>query len=148
MHNYPPKTLQNYFDEAGIKHFKAKEFLVLGSGHLGGKCKGLNSLPSEALYGNITKVAQVWDLVRNRVGKPIYVTSVYRNEPYNKCIGGVKSSQHLYGRAADCGGPNSQLLADTATVIREMGAFKGGIGIYNNFVHIDVRGTNHTWDKR
>lgn len=39
--------------------------------------------------------------IRNKYGKPIIVTSGYRCPQLNAAIGGVKTSQHLLGEAAD-----------------------------------------------
>lgn len=39
--------------------------------------------------------------IRNKWGKPITVTSGYRSEAVNKAVGGVKTSQHVQGQAAD-----------------------------------------------
>ena len=39
--------------------------------------------------------------LRQRYGKPITVSSGFRNEAVNKAVGGVKNSQHMKGEAAD-----------------------------------------------
>jgi hypothetical protein len=42
------------------------------------------------------------EVLRARTGSnPIGVNSGFRSVPYNDCIGGARSSQHLYGTAAD-----------------------------------------------
>lgn len=46
-------------------------------------------------------VTAVLDPLRKMYGKPIRISSGYRNEAVNKAVGGVKNSQHLKGEAAD-----------------------------------------------
>jgi len=150
LQGYPPMTLQEHFNDAKITHFKAKEFMTLGGSHSSPDSKGfgLNSEPPSSLYKNITKVAKVCDLIREEAGVPIRVNSCFRNEAYNKAIGGVPKSQHRKGKAADISGPATTVIRNIAKMLRNEGVFQGGIGIYNNFVHIDVRGTPANWDKR
>ena len=38
---------------------------------------------------------------REAIGCPIIINSGYRNEAYNRQVGGVRNSQHLTGQAAD-----------------------------------------------
>lgn len=144
------QSLQSMFDDAGIKYFTAHEFLCLGGSHQtpGSNGYGLNAYPTTDLYPNIVKVAKVWDAVREECGRPLYVTSCYRNELYNSAVGGVRNSQHRTASAADVYGAKSTYLAEIATRLRDKGIFSGGIGIYNSFCHIDVRGTDADWDRR
>lgn len=46
-------------------------------------------------------VDNVLDPLREAWGKPITVTSGYRSPALNKAVGGVSTSQHLKGEAAD-----------------------------------------------
>lgn len=61
-------------------------------------------------------VDNVLQPARNLYGKPIITTSVFRNETVNKAVGGVATSQHLTGQAADIvvngGLPELQKLFD------------------------------------
>ena len=45
--------------------------------------------------------------LRDHIGMPITITSGYRSSEVNKAVGGVSSSQHLYGCAADCVVPSA-----------------------------------------
>ena len=54
-------------------------------------------------------VDNVLDPVREQYGKPIQVTSGFRCPELNKLVGGVHTSDHLKGRAADIvGTPNTK----------------------------------------
>ena len=64
--------------------------------------KGIKNVPNEEERLNlIALVAAVLDPLREKYGKPIYVTSGYRCAALNKCVGGVTGSQHRKGEAAD-----------------------------------------------
>jgi Uncharacterized protein conserved in bacteria len=82
-------------------------------------------------------------VARDRIGKPIIVTSGYRCPDHNRRVGGASNSQHLHGRAADiyCQGVTVAQLADIAE-----GYFQdGGLGRYAGHVHVDIRGTKARW---
>jgi uncharacterized protein YcbK (DUF882 family) len=77
---------------------------------------------------------------REMIGKPIYITSGYRCAEYNQKVGGIKSSYHLLGLAADIKieGVSALDLLEYAESINFT-----GIGLYEkkNFLHLDVRPT-------
>ena len=113
----------------------------------------------------------------NREGYPtsdFVIMSGYRTPYYNRAIGNVQYSRHVWGGAADvyideapADGKMDDLnkdgrvdrndaiwLADFIKRMSERGAFGpriGGIGVYGStsahgpFVHIDVRGTRARW---
>lgn len=109
------------------KNFKLREF----------QCKDgsqLVKLDSE-LLDRLQKL-------RDRINRPIIITSGYRTVSHNKKVGGASNSQHLYGKAVDIvvNGMSPKTLANHA----EMVGFKG-IGIYKTFVHVDVRKNVARW---
>ena len=90
---------------------------------------------------NITVDYQLIDLLqqlRDILGKSIRITSGYRTVTYNKECGGIPTSHHLTGKAADIkvSGMTPLELAKAADRI----GFKG-IGIYPTFTHVDVGGS-------
>jgi uncharacterized protein YcbK (DUF882 family) len=74
------------------------------------------------------------------IQKPVYITSGYRCAEYNQKVGGIKSSYHLLGLAADI--KIEGVSALDLLEIAEMIDFSG-IGLYEkkNFLHLDVRPT-------
>lgn len=60
-----------------------------------------NSIPDAAKAGIAELVDKVLDPLREAWGKPITVTSGYRCPLLNKAVGGVPTSQHVRGEAAD-----------------------------------------------
>ena len=62
----------------------------------------IDNTPSAEVVGNLTAlVEKVLDPLREAWGAPIIVTSGYRCPKLNKAVGGAKTSQHMYGQAAD-----------------------------------------------
>ncbi|MEQ1712389.1 MAG: D-Ala-D-Ala carboxypeptidase family metallohydrolase, partial [Hyphomicrobium sp.] len=74
-----------------LRHFQAHEFLAMGGSHStpGATCFGKNSLPPRELWESAVKLTTVLDELRERLGAPISLNSVYRCQTYNSCVGGV-----------------------------------------------------------
>lgn len=87
--------------------------------------------------------------IRSRYGKPIVVTSGYRSPEHNAAVGGVKNSYHTLGLAADIRplNENRSDLPELQAICDEMNS-RGGVGFYDTFVHVDVRGEHARWDNR
>lgn len=66
-----------------------------------------NRMPEAAKKNAAALVDNVLDPLREAWGKPIYVNSGYRNARLNKLVGGVATSNHLTGKAADITTGNS-----------------------------------------
>jgi uncharacterized protein YcbK (DUF882 family) len=82
--------------------------------------------------------------IRTRFGK-VTITSGYRTASYNKKVGGEAYSQHLYGMAADIQVSGAS-PKEVASYVEKLMPNSGGIGIYSNFVHVDVRATKSRWN--
>ena len=63
--------------------------------------KGINNKPNEAIKVNLNILMEQLDKIREKFGSPIFVNSGYRCPELNKAVGGVKTSQHQLGVAAD-----------------------------------------------
>ena len=87
--------------------------------------------------------------IRSRYDKPIVVNSGYRSPEHNAAVGGVKNSYHTLGLAADIRplNENRSDLTELQTICDEMNP-RGGVGFYDTFVHVDVRGEHARWDNR
>lgn len=79
----------------------------------------------------------------------ILINSGYRCTKHNKEVGGVKNSQHPYGRAVDIvvkSGSTIIAPADVMEVAKRLYVFyNGGIGVYRTYLHLDVRGKAARW---
>ena len=135
-----------------LKHFTARELLTMGASHNDSRSKGfgLNSCPPKILWPKIYRLALVLDYIREKVDAPITLHSVYRNERYNAAIGGAPLSQHKLGQAADISSPTKSPDAVWLAAVRarNKGIFEGGVGVYDTFTHIDIRGERANWDRR
>lgn len=85
--------------------------------------------------------------IREAAGGAVVINSGYRSPAHNAAVGGVSSSQHLYGRAADIvvEGASPLLVGQIAEYY--LGS-KGGIGVYQSFTHVDTRTIRSRWDNR
>lgn len=62
----------------------------------------IDNTPSATVIANLTAlVDNILDPLREAWGAPIIVTSGYRCVRLNAAVGGVKTSQHMLGQAAD-----------------------------------------------
>ena len=129
------RDFQKLLDRQGIKHFSAKEIFFLGASNSHLKC---NSTPPEAIWANIIPTLYAADAIRERLGVPIKILSAYRNEAYNRAVGGAKNSMHTRFMALDITAKVAiPELAKIAKQVRDEKIFSGGIGVYPGFVHID-----------
>jgi len=101
------------------------------------------------VFQNIKKLAKNLQVLRDYIGRPIHINSAYRSPQHNKNIGGVKNSKHVLGKAADISVKNMsprELAHIIMFLIDSRKMTKGGIGLYNGFVHYDIRGYKARWD--
>jgi uncharacterized protein YcbK (DUF882 family) len=137
------EDFQRELDKRGVEHFSAKECLFLGANNAVHKN---NHAPTKALWKNFWPIIDIADTARDRIGKPLRITSGYRSPAYNKSVGGVSNSQHVQFKALDLAAPRPVLrkLYAELMAMRQEGQ-KIAIGRYATFIHIDVRGTNASW---
>lgn len=136
------KRFQKELDKLGIKYFTAEEVFFKGASNAS---NGLNTEPPEELWNNIYSTIKIADQARDKHGKPIKIASAYRSPAYNKAIGGEKKSYHMKFNALDLRTSAPKSLHRILTEMRNRGLFKGGLGLYKTFVHVDTRGYNADW---
>jgi uncharacterized protein YcbK (DUF882 family) len=104
-------------------------------------------MPSDVAK-NVKELAENLQVLRDYVKKPIKINSGYRSPAWNKAVGGVSDSQHIKGKASDIviSGMSPGEVARTIETLIASGKMKqGGLGVYPNFVHYDIRGTKARW---
>jgi hypothetical protein len=132
---------QKLLDEAGVRYFDADEVFYRGARDA--KLQ-LNTDPPRSLWPSLLAVTKVADEARHRLGRPLRINSGYRNAAYNRAISGSSGSIHMRGGALDLSG-SPVTLRRILRELRDEGLFKGGIGRYPTFTHVDVRGKNVDW---
>jgi hypothetical protein len=136
------QKFQAMLDKEGVTHFTAEELFFRGASDE--KLK-LNAEPPEALWKNMLATAKAAHEARERMGSPLVIKSAYRSPAYNRRIGGAKASQHMQFCALDLGTKSPAKLYKILLEMRRDGKFKGGLGLYRSFVHLDTRGVNANW---
>lgn len=145
--NISENTFQEFVDELNLRHFSAAELLTKGGSHHDSEHPGygLNTDPPRNLWMNIVQTIELLDAFRESIGKAITITSAYRSPEYNATLeGAAANSQHTYFRAIDfqVRGMNPSEYGEEMYKLRDSDNFRGGIGIYDSFVHVDTRGIN------
>lgn len=141
------KEFKTFFRGLNVVNFTSDELLIEST------CRGhKNSIPEPELWPNCIESIKLLDALRENIDKPIFINSAFRDEYYNKLIGGGKNSFHKQFKAFDIS--SIYISADKLFVIldewRKAGKWKGGLGFYEkqNFIHVDNRGFNTTWAKK
>lgn len=116
--------------------------------HARAKGSTWNSLPDRDTWTNMGCTLKVADRIGAQLGMPVAdVTSAYRSPAYNRrCRGAKSNSWHMRNFALDLKFKTSTArVAAMARRVREQGYYKGGVGRYSTFTHIDTRGSNVDW---
>jgi len=72
---------------------------------------GIKNIPNPEQFENLSNlVVKLLDPLRERFGKPITVNVAFRNKQVNKLVGGVPTSQHCKGEAADITSSDNKAL--------------------------------------
>jgi hypothetical protein len=99
-----------------IKYFKLSEFINSATA----KRLSIDNMPTFEVVDNLNRLADYLDGIREKVGKPILISSGFRCPVLNKAVGGVTNSQHQKGLAADLICADMESLGK---VLRETGGF-------------------------
>jgi len=102
---------------------------------------------------NVERLAKNLQVLKDFLGLDITFANggTYRSPQFNASIGGAKNSMHMFAKAADIKVPGqtpAQVKAAIEALISRGMMEEGGLGIYNTFVHYDVRGHKSRWDER
>lgn len=111
-------------------------------------CKDGTPVPKEFIP-NCKEIAKNLQVLRDYLKVPVRITgSGYRTPSHNAKVKGAKNSQHLFAKAADINADGYTPVKLSVVIEKLIAAGKmkqGGIGVYKNFVHYDIRGTKARW---
>jgi uncharacterized protein YcbK (DUF882 family) len=108
-----------------------------------------STFPKEVVE-NLSELAKNLQALRDHFGRSITITSGYRSPAHNVRIGGARDSFHVRGMATDIqiSGVSPRLVYNAIELLIKSGKMKeGGLGLYNSWVHYDIRGRRIRWDK-
>jgi hypothetical protein len=125
---------------AGIRHFTPAEIAPVGRLAHGETGPALLA-PGVQELDNAIRLARLLERVRVRLGKPLRITSWYRDPVYNRAVGGAARSLHITGTAADVQVAGVSPREVARMVYEDTEAALTGVGVYGSFTHIDIRGT-------
>ena len=78
-------------------HFKLAELTASARAW----AEGIDNTPPPELMPRLVRTAEMLERIRSTLGVPVIVTSGYRGRKLNELVGGVTSSDHTQGHAAD-----------------------------------------------
>lgn len=78
---------------------------------------GVDNTPPPELMPRLVLVAEMLERIRTTLDVPVTVTSGYRCPPLNRAVGGVTSSDHTQGHAADFVAPRFGSASDVARLL-------------------------------
>ena len=117
------------------KYFDIEEFLVSESAAR----LGISNIPASGIHLRLERLAETMDEVRELLGHPVIITSGYRSEALNRAIGGVMTSDHIKGLAADFICPRYGPPAMVCKAIRDSNIqFRQLINEFNKWTHIAI----------
>ena len=120
------------------RNFHRKEF----------DCKDGTTEPEE-FKNNLIRLAVNLQKLRDDLGSSLVISSGYRTPKYNKRVGGATLSQHLTASASDLSQSKEtplELYKRIERLIKEGKMHNGGLGLYNTFVHYDIRQNPARWN--
>ena len=111
-------------------HFNLNEFI-----------RDQDPIPGPDVLANIENLANRLQVVREFLNKKITITSGYRTAKHNAAVGGSNKSYHLWGMAADI-----QVAGMTPAAVNHfLKSWSGGLGVYPNHTHVDIRPNKTRW---
>lgn len=122
-------------------HFSLSEMIVTKT--------GIENIPNVTQTNNLRVLCRdILEPLRSVYNKPLIVDSAFRSPDVNKAVGGVSTSQHLFGQAADIHSnyvPVRLLYNDIQLMVAN-GHFHVGQCIYypsKNFIHVSLPSPRH-----
>ena len=98
---------------------------------------GLANDPGLAVAGNMYRLAETLEQIRELLDCPLRINSGYRSEEVNRKVNGSKTSAHLWARAADFV-PVGMPIAEAFERIRKSGIVWDQLILEPSWIHIGI----------
>jgi hypothetical protein len=134
-----------YINSLKMRNISAQEVI---DAHAKERGSVWNMLPPRKWWTRMGYTLRVVDRISSEMRVPVKeIVSAYRSPAYNaRCGGAKRQSWHQANVAVDVRFDTSaRNVTSAARSLRDRGLFKGGVGSYSSFTHIDTRGTNVNW---
>jgi len=133
-----------YIDSLRLRTIRTEDVVAAHSRQRGGVW---NTIPPRQWWPRMGYTLRVVERVALEMNEPVTeILSAYRSPAYNARCGGKRGSWHQANLALDVRlvSRPSRVTAVTRN-LRDQGMFRGGVGNYRNFTHVDARGENINW---
>lgn len=106
--------------------------------------QNINNMPDiNSLDCMLDLIVHCLQPIREKIAKPMIISSGYRNSQVNKLVGGVATSQHCKGQAVDFTVKGMSVAAVIEFIKKSGIEYDQLINEYNKWVHISyVKGRN------
>ncbi|MGD7651646.1 MAG: D-Ala-D-Ala carboxypeptidase family metallohydrolase [Verrucomicrobiales bacterium] len=134
-----------YLSRLGLRRVDAAQVVAA---HAKKKGSVWNAIPPKQWWKRMGYTLKIVERVAMEMNvSQVEVVSAYRSPSYNaRCAGAKPGSWHKANAAVDVKFPvKASKVTATARELRNLGLFKGGVGGYWSFTHIDCRGKNVDW---
>ena len=119
------------------RDFSYREFEASATAERKGICNVITSFAVRDAVKELTLT--VLQPLRDRVGHPLRINSGYRCPELNRAVGGVPTSQHVKGEAADVAAADPYLLAKVVRDTPEIWNEVDQMILYPAFIHLSHR---------
>jgi hypothetical protein len=139
------KAYTSYIKSLRLKNIRTEDVILA---HAKQRGTVWNCLPPRQWWKRMGYTLKVVDRVSSTMKVQVKeIVSAYRCPKYNaRCAGAKRRSWHQANVAVDVKFDTSaRHVTANARSLRDRGLFKGGVGSYSSFTHIDTRGTNVNW---
>lgn len=134
-----------YLNSLKLKSISAEQVIEAHAKQKGGVW---NRIPAKIGWRRMAYTLKVTDRIAQEMNvSDVEIISAFRSPEYNaRCRGARTHSWHQHNLAVDVKFPvRASKVTAMARQLRDEGLFRGGVGGYWNFTHIDARGENINW---
>lgn len=102
------------------------------------RAQGIDNSVPKALLPNVQRLAEFLQELRDALGKRIIISSGYRGDTLNRMVGGVTSSAHSHGLAADISVPGMSPEELFQAIIKLDLGYDQVIQEFDKWVHVGL----------